>query len=216
MQRFVYIAMLCFCFISCGTTYETFTNKRIVSNPSFREEFRVIDEDVKAKLNKTYFWFRAQEMHSSIGDYAGELIDGQYIKYYRSNQLAEKGTFDKGTKDGQWKSWYKNGNLKTHQHWKKGSLNGKSISLDSLGSVIAIGKYKKGKKTGTWIFPVKKDTIQYKKGKVVQEKIKDTTHKSFWKRLFKKKKKSSKKVKPNETQKKKRFFSRIFSKKNKQ
>lgn len=221
MHRFIYIAILFFCVIGCKTAQEPY-NKRIISDTIYKEHFYITDEEPKAKKDRAYYWYRAQKVHHSQGDYAGELVDGLYIKYYQSNQLAAKGYFKEGVKDGLWKNWYKNGQLSNEQTWKAGKLHGKTILRDSLGHIQAIGKYKKGKKSGKWIYPTQQDTISYKKGEEIEPKLKkekDSTKQSFFKRVFKKKKTTKKK---QQTKKKKKkpskiglFFKKLFAKKKK-
>ncbi|WP_374226258.1 toxin-antitoxin system YwqK family antitoxin [Flavobacterium oreochromis] len=74
---------------------------------------------------------------------AGELLQGEYKKFYHSNQLAEQGTFKKGLRVGTWKTWYENGKLATVSKWSKGLKRGKSIYYNTEGNVIEIGTFKK-------------------------------------------------------------------------
>jgi len=243
MYKIIYITIAIICIASCKSSYEPFT-KRIISNTEYKEHFYIIDEEPNTNANKRYYWFKSQKVHSSQGDYGGALLDGLYQKYYYSNQLSEKGNFNKGIKTGIWNSWYENGQLAVTEKWVSGKLSGKNTFYDSIGNVISVGKYKNGLRSGVWLYPVTGDTIFYKKGKKVI-KVKDTTKTSLFTKLFTKKEKPEeinkqhKKRKPktsknirskkgkNGTKKKKKqkqkkkptkepnFFQRLFGKKDK-
>ena len=171
--------------------------KRIINADDFDYEFYISSEkNPKYKLGKTYFWFRSGAIHQSTADAGGPLLVDHYAKFYKSKQLAEKGTFDKGLKDGIWKSWYENGNLSSIEKWKNGFRHGDYISYAENGDKKVEGNYRNHKKHGTWIDYVSKDTLVYKKGIVVPKKVKDTVKReSFFKRIFKRKKKKEKKKK---------------------
>ena len=93
-------------------------------------------------------------------------LHSSYMKYYKSNQLAEQGEFDYGLKNGIWKEWYENGQIKQTIEWRKGLKSGASISYDTIGSPIEKGIYRNNKKAGTSINLKMKDTIRYKKGEL--------------------------------------------------
>ncbi len=207
MQKIIYISIIFTCLLSCKTSQELF-NKKNISTTEYKESFHITEDEPKPKSGVKYYWFKSRKVQATQSDYAGELLDGLYTKYYYSNELAEKGNFNKGKKIGIWKSWYKNGQLATTENWNKGVLNGKCVFYDSIGNVISKGKYTSGKRSGKWIFVQKGDTIDYSK-KVRKEK--DTLQPGFFGRLFKKKAKDS--VAPQE--KKPGFFKRLFSKKDK-
>jgi hypothetical protein len=204
MQKIVYISIVFICLVSCKTSQELF-NKKNISTTEYKESFYITDDVPKPKPGVKYYWFKSRKVQATQSDYAGKLLDGVYTKYYYSNELAEKGNFNKGKKISIWKSWYKNGQLATTENWNSGVLNGKCVFYDSIGNVISKGKYTSGKRSGEWIFVQKGDTIDYSK-KVDKEK--DTLQPRFFGRLFKKKAKDS-----VAQEKKPGFFKRLFSKK---
>lgn len=207
-------------FFACKPNAELLHKKK-VQTTTYKEDCVVVLKNVKPSLNRTYFWYKSNEIHQSKGGYSGNLLHGKYVKYYITNNLAEKGSFSYGLKKGEWKSWYKNGSLKVIHNWKKGELSGEYFSHNDSGKLLVEGRYSKGKKVGKWIDYVKKDTTHYKKGVVFLKKIKDTSgveKESFFTRIFKKKNKESTKkgeVKktPNDSPKKSSFLRRIFKKK---
>ncbi|WP_052752868.1 toxin-antitoxin system YwqK family antitoxin [Kordia zhangzhouensis] len=183
--------------------------KRIINNQNFDYEFYIsLEKKIKPEIGKTYFWYRAGEIHQVTGDIGGAILVNDYIKYYKSKQLAEKGVFDNGLKDGLWKSWYENGNLATTEKWKNGSRHGSFISYTESGEKKEEGMYRNHKKHGTWIDYVSRDTLIYKRGVLVPKKQKDTIKREpFLKRLFKKKRKDTIQRAP--------FLKRIFKRKRK-
>lgn len=186
--------------------------KKIIRNKNFDIHFFVSLKEKNTHKDKTYFWYKSGEVHQSFGASGGELLHLEYIKYFKTNQLAEKGSFDYGLKVGVWKQWYDNGSLKEKINWKNGEKNGTCFFYDDKGLITTSGLYKNNIKNKVWVNYIKKDTTWYKDGKPFKEDpkiIKKRTDsiqgkKSFFKRLFQKK---------DSTQKKKPFFKRIFSKK---
>lgn len=215
-------------FSGCSATEYTL-NKRVISNPEFKEILVVTDKKPVAKPKRSYYWFKSQKVHSSQNDYAGALLDGDYTKYYYSNQLAEKGKFNKGLKTGKWISWHENGTVSSVTKWNTGRTTGKYIARDNEGNTTVYGSYLNGLKQGKWIYPIKKDTLIYKKGRVqvLDSSLQhDTLKKSFFKRLFTKKTKQdhlkntankndvNQKNRVLEDSKKQGFFSKLFKKNN--
>ncbi|AXT21183.1 hypothetical protein D7030_09320 [Flavobacteriaceae bacterium AU392] len=154
--------------------------------------------------NKTYYWYKSGEIHYSVSSASGSVLQNEYLKYYRSNQLAEQGNFNSGLKTGVWKQWYENGALKLKETWKNGFKDGEFITYDALGNMELRCFYKNNLKTGEWINYKTKDTVKYKKDKALPL----DKRQGFIKRMFKKK---AKKEKGNST-KKESFLKRIFKK----
>lgn len=152
---------------------------------------------------KEYYWFKSGEIHNSKGSANGYILHDSYSKFYRSNQLAEKGKFHYGLKDGVWKNWHENGQLKSFVNWHKGVKKGQYLTFDYNGEIILKGNYKNDKKVGEWINEKTKDTTYYDNG--APQKVKQ---KGFIKRLFSKKAKKEKVKKDS-------FFKRLFGNKNK-
>ncbi|WP_298487862.1 hypothetical protein [uncultured Maribacter sp.] len=207
--------------LSCKSSLEVPTDRKIISDREFKEDFFVTDKTPKPKGKRLYHWYKSQEIYASQNNYAGELLDGPYIKHYYSNQLAEKGDFSNGIKRGHWTSWHKNGMVAQVSKWKKGRLSGKYITRDSLGSIKSSGAYKNGYKTGTWIYPIQGDTMYFVKGTKI---ITDTTitdslrERPFFKRIFMSKRQRIEQgvVRPKKENREKNVFKRIFKKKPKE
>ena len=191
--------------LACGKSSYEFSQYRRIQSKTYKEECSLTAAKIVPKINKTYYWFKANAIHHSKGDFGGELLNGSYKRYYITNELEIKGEFVNGLKKGLWKAWYKNGQLRKIEHWKNGLLVGSYQEFDATGKLTLKGKYNNGVKNGKWIDFVKKDTIHYNKGviklsknkskKIKSDKIKEkdnkTTKTSFLKRLFKKKKANS-------------------------
>ena len=228
-------------FFSCGAHKSTLHTKKIQTT-TIKEDFSVITDNFSPVMNKTYYWYKSNELHQSKGDYSGEVLHGNYTKYYITNELAEKGEFNYGVKTKQWKSWFKNGQLKAVENYSNGNLSGAFTLYSDDGAILTSGKYSNNKKTGQWIDYVTKDTLNYKKGNIVKQKDSvGNVKQPFFKRLFKKKdtlniEKNNKNIKvqerkrnntskrkpnkvkpPKKTKKPKKdsFLKRLFSKKDK-
>ncbi|PIA78148.1 hypothetical protein BFR04_07925 [Gaetbulibacter sp. 4G1] len=153
---FLLIAIVCFAFT-------TDVQKRTVRENGFDVECYISLKKLKTyDADKIYYWFKSGGIHQSLGNVGGNVLHNLHLKYYRSNQLAEKGNFSYGLKTGAWKTWYKNGQLKVNQEWVYGYKNGDFKTYDSLGNLIIKGKYKNNLKDGYWIDFIKKDTTYHK------------------------------------------------------
>ena len=99
-------------------------------------------EDVKAKEEKVYYWYKADKIRTTRGGFGGKLLHGEYTAFYIDQNLKEKGQFKKGLKKGAWKAWYPNGELKEVVKWKKGQRNGAFATYRSDNTLYRTGKYK--------------------------------------------------------------------------
>ncbi|NUY79258.1 hypothetical protein HUK80_00005 [Flavobacterium sp. MAH-1] len=226
-MKYAILAILCSVHVLNGDPYSI---KR-VSDANFRYEFHTTAKTTAIREHKTYFWFRGGAIHSAKGGAAGELLDQEYSKFYHSNQLAEKGNFNKGLQTGRWKSWYENGNLQSTQYWNNGLRSGMYMLYDQNGNLSEKGNYKRGEKHGAWVRYAVKDTLWFKNGeqytkakpltKAQKEKAKadkeqERQQKQQVKELQKQKKAALKETaaaKNSDTAKKPGFFKRLFSKK---
>jgi hypothetical protein len=150
---------------------DPYSTKRI-SDQDFRYEFYVTDKTITPKVNKVYYWFKGGAIHSSQGDFGGDLLNELFLKTYHSNQIAEKGKFKNGLKIGVWKTWYPNGSIESTQKWVKGLRTGMYKKYDKNGLIEESGCYKNDKKQGEWYDFIKKDTINYENGEPALKKQK--------------------------------------------
>jgi antitoxin component YwqK of YwqJK toxin-antitoxin module len=126
-------------------------------------------------------WFKGGGVNE-IEPWKKGYRDGEYELYDKNSNLIISGKYKKVKKEGQWEeNTFNKKNIKT---WSKGVLNGKYEEYEN-GFLIKKGKYKKGLKSGIWINLVEKTTYKYEKGKLTDEKTK-----TFFERIFKKKKDS--------------------------
>lgn len=155
--------------LSLFTIFTTFSQKEIKEKIHIKENGRNIIFEIDDKsqqkephydINKTYYWFKAQKIVATEGGASGNLLDGQYISYYKNSQIDENGTFKKGLKNNTWKHWNENGKIVFIENWKSGQLKSKII-YDSIGSII-----KKEKKSFSRLKVTSKDSINiYSKNK---------------------------------------------------
>ena len=200
-----------------GQFNELSLNRKINNKRGYKEIVYVTDKTPIAKGKRSYHWYKSLGIHSSQNNYAGELLDGPYIKYYPGHQLAEKGYFTKGLKTALWTTWHQNGKVSSVMRWKNGRRSGKYIARDSLGSIVELGNYKKGFKNGKWILPLEGRTLYFKKGKLtkIDSTSNDSVQKkpSFFKGIFSKKEKIKEDSIQKDTVAQPNFFKRLFTKK---
>jgi hypothetical protein len=172
--------LVCVLFLSITSDLQ----KKFIRNGDYDIECYVSLKNIKYhEDNKMYYWFKANEIHKSLSSSGGFVLHDSYKMFYRTNQLAEEGTFVYGLKDGVWKDWHENGNLRTEASWKNGFKNGKYTSYDIFGNLESKGTYRNDLKTGRWINYKTKDTVNFKKNEIVVKKPDDGKD-SFFKRLF--------------------------------
>ena len=164
------LSLLFVLILACGKSSFEFSQYRCIQNKTYKEECSLTEANIVPRVNKTYYWYKANAIHHSKGDFGGELLNGSYKRYYITNQLEVKGEFVNGLKDGVWKTWYKNGQLRKIEHWKNGLLVDKYQEFNDKGELILLGKYSKGLKKGKWIDFVKKDTSFTKKDSLSYQK----------------------------------------------
>lgn len=92
-----------------GQKYENLNNVKINYKDSVVTFFYTIKELNRVKKNKTYYWYKAEKIHSTVYGYSGYLLDGEYVSYYSDGQLKTKGYYKMGRKQGIWKTWDKSG-----------------------------------------------------------------------------------------------------------
>ncbi len=145
--------------------------KKIVRQGAFDIECYIALKEINTfNTNKIYYWYKSGEIHQSQSNIGGNVLHNTFIKYYRSNQLAEKGDFNYGLKTDVWKSWHENGQLKLQEYWNNGYKDGDVTKYDVDGNLILKGKYKNNLKVGQWINYKTKDTTYYKNNSKLEEK----------------------------------------------
>jgi antitoxin component YwqK of YwqJK toxin-antitoxin module len=137
-------------------------------------------------IDKTYYWYAANDVHQTRGGYSGQLLNGKFMTFFLNKNLKEQVLFTAGLPDGQWKQWYETGSLKAVVTWNNGMKQGPYILYDTAGRKQEEGSYAGGLRHGKITMYLAADSVKvqrYRKGLPVPEK------KPIWKRLlfFKKK-----------------------------
>ncbi len=182
------ILIFCF-FLIYGFRYSIDNRNYTTSDIDFKYSFYLTKKAPKSSDgDKTYYWYKSRNIFHTVGDFDGELLDGLFIKSFRSNQLAEKGIFKKGLKHGSWMEWHENGNIKLSAIWDNGIKIKKYNEYNDQGKLLITGGYFKGEKNKRWINYITADTLYYKKGELLKEKPKSLTLKTklFFNKLFEK------------------------------
>ena len=168
MSSLLFKNIMCFgvLWLMLFSSSSTDIQRKIISNDEGHFMFYVaVGKEIKTHHLRTYFWYRSGAIHHSTGGVGGEVLHGEYLKYFDNQQLAEKGEFYYGLKDGVWKSWHPNGHIAELFIYKKGMLDGRHLAYNTEGKLIANGKYHNGLKSGKWIdYKGEGDTLFYKKG----------------------------------------------------
>jgi hypothetical protein len=134
MKKGVFVILLLFvCRLASAQIYPDYglTKIRLIdSGKTIELEINPVKHEPTVKSGLFYYWYSANQMHSTQGGYSGQLLNGLYTEYYQNKNLKEQGAFNRGLKDGLWKSWNKDGTLKQAVTWDSGVIsNEKKTSI---------------------------------------------------------------------------------------
>jgi hypothetical protein len=145
------------------------TNRVRINEPdqSIVFEINLSSNDVSTDLDKHYYWYSGNTVHTTQGGFSGKLLHGQYTAYFLNKNLKEQGRFKNGLKDGPWKEWNENGSLKSEHPWSKGVESGKFYTYDTTGRLSQSGYFKNGLMNGKSVIYLGGDStrkVNYKNG----------------------------------------------------
>ena len=69
-----------------------------ITDKDFRYEFYTFNKKLNPESNKFYYCFKGGLIHCTESGVSGELLNGNFIKMFHNNQLAEQGSFKYGLK----------------------------------------------------------------------------------------------------------------------
>ncbi len=163
MKKSISLLILGFILLSVNKNITRLT----ISDNEFKYSFGVSQSKLKRHdLRKRYYWYKSQKLHSTIGSSNGKLLEGDFIRSYRSDEIAERGSFKNGLKNGKWVKWFENGTVKSISFWYNGVQVKKYVEFTDQGVLKTQGKYSNGRKHGKWIDYAKGDTLEYRKGEI--------------------------------------------------
>lgn len=79
-------------------------------------------------------------------------LHGNYISWYRNQQISEKGTNVNGMKDGLWTQWHENGQKSIEGTYTSGSKDGLWTEWYTNGQKSIEGTYINGSEDGSWTY----------------------------------------------------------------
>lgn len=184
LKIFLSVIVLCFVFheVHAQSFVPEYNNgNRITLSKGDTAEIITIDDDewhLFHYARRRYYYYHHQNIHSAVGAYIGNPLDGLYVKHLRDGQLLEKGQYKSGLKHGVWKKWYRFGNICEKARWHKGKGRWRRSLYAEDGTLEARYKWKKNK----WVF-TRKYRLKQLEG-VEGEKDSVKTHNRsllFWK-----------------------------------
>jgi hypothetical protein len=116
---------------------------------SIRAEVSSSPLNFNAIKDLEYYWYASNKIYHTQGGFDGKILHGQFVSFYLSNNLKEKGIFKKGLKNGSWISWFENGKINEMTSWKRGLANGTFRTFNDAGNLISEAKYRNGKLHGS-------------------------------------------------------------------
>jgi hypothetical protein len=162
-------------------------NKVRISGPDKTIVFEINPAGEPAiERDRTYYWYSANQIHTTQGGFSGHLLNGGYQEFYLDKSLKEQGTYKKGTRSGEWKTWNTNGSLGQVITWKNGVMQGSYGKYNDQGVLLQSGKYKNNLLNGKQYTYHGSDPVQvttYKAGKLIPVPVK-TSSGSFFKKLW--------------------------------
>lgn len=126
--------------------WQPLTREIVVDQGDSILRFRVLikQDQIKVYSNRDYYWHNKGQINKNQGDYAGELLHGDYQVFDADKKLITKGQFDSGLKTGTWKKWNSEGITIRIENYSKGLLNGTLQIFDNLGNLIEERDYHDG------------------------------------------------------------------------
>ena len=122
-KRIFFILLFFVCRAASAQIYPDYglTKIRLIdSGRTIELEINPVKHEPAVKAALFYYWYSANQMHSTQGGYSGQLLNGLFTEYYENKNLKDQGAFNCGLKDGLWKSWNKDGTLKKQVNWDNG------------------------------------------------------------------------------------------------
>ena len=136
-------------------------NWKGVSNASFAEYYRIIPITNDSLLRKPFRdYYITGELQSEGGyisidryDDSKSIFDGNWINYYKSGKIEQKGTRKNGKQEGEYISYYENGLTKIHTQFKNNLRNGIFTEFYESGDQYIQIEYVNGKpKNNYYVF----------------------------------------------------------------
>lgn len=208
---FLFLGTAFFILQACKTEIYTKDLQRVVHTDSLIWHVKVTEDQVDVKNEEHYpvYYITGKTLGVTSSDIRNvKVLDGTIEMYSFDHKIVAQGVFKDGLKDDEWYYYNEDGSLRKKESFRNGELQ--SVMENTTESPV-VGDYKNGQKHGEWI--ENGDTLEYKHGEIVVEKVKpekdkaaksDTTKQKegFFKRLFKKKDKKEKKQKDKDKKKK--------------
>ena len=123
MKKAIFILLIFISGAAAAQDYPDYglTKLRLLdSGRTIEVEVNPIKREPTIKTGLFYYWYSANQVHSTQGGYSGQLLNGLYTEYYQNKNLKEQGAFNRGLKDGVWKSGNKDGTIKQVVNWDEG------------------------------------------------------------------------------------------------
>lgn len=119
----------------------------VVMNDTSTLKFQVLEDNAKitSESNVAYSWYLKSVITTTVGEYRGMLLDGDYREFDKNGRLRVQGAYKSGVKAGTWKKW---------------SSNGKMIEMTTVKNEVKTHE----------VVAESRDTVDYKQGEDVAEK----------------------------------------------
>lgn len=171
-------------FFSCNQDLYIYANRLRISHKDYTIEGHLVEaKNVKNYHDDVYYyWSDRSKVFKTQGSGSGYLLDGDFVKYFPSGQLFEKGQFDRGKKIGAWTEWNEQGIIIQQSNWKGGLKHGKAFAKNEM--TITRTTYKNDLKHGKeriYINDSLLTTNKYRSGRLLKfkmtyEEVDSTSH----------------------------------------
>lgn len=103
----------------------------------------------------TWKEFYADGSLRAEGDYKDGQKIGEWIFYFQSGKVAQKGKYIAGERPhGDWVWYYENGSVRREETFYRGIEDGKLVEYSDSGSVLTQGDFAEGLRVGKWLIDV--------------------------------------------------------------
>lgn len=146
-----------------------------LSNPYFASYYKVIEKNLKADARKLYRNYYITGELQGEGEYLlidreddkKSILNGEWVSYYKSGNLEQKGFWDKGTQQGEYIRFFEDGNLAVRANMVDGQYDGLYTEFLENGLCYQI-EYCEGKPCHDY-YVISNDEGLYSKVRILDE-----------------------------------------------
>lgn len=113
----------------------------------------------KNREGKWQYFFSDGKTLMSVENYKNDLLEGEFIVYYKNGKITEISNYKNGKLHGNRKRFADDGHIVEDLNYENGIAHGPAKLYDEKGDLYGKGNYENGLKTGVWEFKIEGEWI---------------------------------------------------------